>query len=136
MKPFLRHALFASAMLILPTGAAFAAPEPGEETAQPQDNGDIIVTGTLDTPTTTAAGLSLKPREVPQSVTIIDRQRIQDFALTNVNDLLNQVVGINVERVETDRTYFNSRGFDITNFQVDGIGLPLLWGIQFGDLGV
>ncbi|MEG3150038.1 TonB-dependent siderophore receptor [Sphingomonas sp. ZT3P38] len=134
MKRSLRQALFASAMLILPTGSAFAAPEPGEETAQPQDNGDIIVTGTLDTPTTTAAGLSLKPREVPQSVTIIDRQRIQDFALTNVNDLLNQVIGINVERVETDRTYFNSRGFDITNFQVDGIGLPLLWGIQFGDL--
>jgi outer membrane receptor for ferric coprogen and ferric-rhodotorulic acid len=43
-------------------------------------------------------------------------------------------VGINVEKVETDRTYFNSRGFDITNFQVDGIGLPLIWGIQFGDL--
>jgi len=34
----------------------------------------------------------------------------------------------------TDRTYYNPRGFDITNFQVDGIGLPLIWGIQFGDL--
>jgi len=44
------------------------------------------------------------------------------------------VTGINVEKVETDRTYFNSRGFDVTSFQVDGIGLPLLWGIQFGDL--
>ncbi len=135
MKPFLRHALFASAMLVLPMSSAFAAPDPGEDKdAQGQDRGEIVVTGTLDTPTTTAAGLSLKPREVPQSVTLVDRQRIEDFALTNVNDLLNQVVGINVERVETDRTYFNSRGFDITNFQVDGIGLPLLWGIQFGDL--
>ena len=47
MKPFLRHALFASAMLILPPGSALAAPEPGEDAAQPpQDNGDIIVTGT------------------------------------------------------------------------------------------
>ncbi|MBC9032205.1 TonB-dependent siderophore receptor [Sphingomonas sp. JC676] len=133
MKPFLRHALFASAMLVLPMGSAFAAPDP-EDDAQAQDKSEIVVTGTLDTPTTTAAGLSLTPREVPQSVTLVDRQRIDDFALTNVNDLLNQVVGINVERVETDRTYFNSRGFDITNFQVDGIGLPLLWGIQFGDL--
>jgi outer membrane receptor for ferric coprogen and ferric-rhodotorulic acid len=44
------------------------------------------------------------------------------------------VTGVNVEKVETDRTYYNSRGFDITNFQVDGIGLPLIWGIQFGDL--
>jgi outer membrane receptor for ferric coprogen and ferric-rhodotorulic acid len=135
MKPFLRRALFASAMLVLPMSPAFAAPDPEEnKDAQGQDRGEIVVTGTLDTPTTTAAGLSLKPKEVPQSVTLVDRQRIEDFALTNVNDLLNQVVGINVERVETDRTYFNSRGFDITNFQVDGIGLPLLWGIQFGDL--
>jgi outer membrane receptor for ferric coprogen and ferric-rhodotorulic acid len=64
----------------------------------------------------------------------VDRERIDDFQLNTVNELLDQVVGINVERVETDRTYFNARGFDITNFQVDGIGLPLLWGIQFGDL--
>ena len=73
-------------------------------------------------------------KETPQSVTIIDRQRIEDFAITNINDLLEQAVGVNVERVETDRTYFSSRGFDVSNFQVDGIGLPLAWGIQFGDL--
>jgi outer membrane receptor for ferric coprogen and ferric-rhodotorulic acid len=59
-------------------------------------------------------------------VTVIDRQRIDDFALTNVNDLLTQAVGINVERVETDRTEYTSRGFDVTNFQIDGIGLPAL----------
>ncbi len=130
MKPFVRHALCATALsLLLPAAALAAGPE--DET---QDRGDIIVTGTLDTPSAAATGLALTPRETPQSVTIIDRARISDFALTNVNDLLNQVVGINVERVETDRTYFNARGFDITSFQVDGIGLPLLWGIQFGDL--
>lgn len=80
------------------------------------------------------AGLDLSLRETPQSVTIVNREQIQDFHLTNVNDLLDMVPGVNVERVETDRTYYNARGFDITNFQVDGIGLPLLWGIQFGDL--
>lgn len=83
---------------------------------------------------TSATGLSLTLRETPQSISVIHRERIDDFALTNVNDLLAQAVGINVERVETDRTYFNSRGFDITSFQLDGIGLPLIWGIQFGDL--
>ncbi|MDO8297247.1 MAG: TonB-dependent siderophore receptor [Caulobacter sp.] len=81
-----------------------------------------------------ATGLDLTLRETPQSVTQISRQQIDDFALTNVNDLLSLVTGVNVERVETDRTYFNARGFDITNFQVDGVGLPLIWGIQFGDL--
>lgn len=66
-------------------------------------------------------------------MTVIDRQRIEDFALTNVRDLLTQTVGINVERTETDRTEFNSRGFDITNFQFDGIGLPLFYSIQTSD---
>jgi outer membrane receptor for ferric coprogen and ferric-rhodotorulic acid len=83
---------------------------------------------------THATGLDMSLRETPQSVTILTRPGSSDFGLTNVNDLLAQVTGVNVEKVETDRTYYNSRGFDITNFQVDGIGLPLIWGIQFGDL--
>lgn len=37
------------------------------------------------------------------------------------------------QRNETDRTEYSSRGFDITNFQVDGIGLPLLGSVD-GDL--
>ena len=81
-----------------------------------------------------ATGLDLSLRETPQSITVMPRDQIQDFALTNVNELLALAPGVNVERVETDRTYYNSRGFDITNFQVDGVGLPLIWGIQFGDL--
>ncbi|NIJ20355.1 outer membrane receptor for ferric coprogen and ferric-rhodotorulic acid [Sphingomonas naasensis] len=135
----LRRALLSSALFVLPFGPALAAPGPDpvaetEEDTQAQDKTEIVVTGSVATQSSSATGLTLSPRETPQSVTIVDRQRIEDFQLTNVNDLLNQVVGINVERVETDRTYFNSRGFDITNFQVDGIGLPLIWGIQFGDL--
>jgi outer membrane receptor for ferric coprogen and ferric-rhodotorulic acid len=100
-----------------------------------QSRNDVVVTGILPArESASSTGLPLTLRETPQSVTVVDRTRIDDFALNNVNDLLAQVIGINVERVETDRTYFNARGFDITNFQVDGIGLPLLWGIQFGDL--
>lgn len=102
--------------------------------AASEGRSDIIVTAVLERENNAATGLPLTLRETPQSVTVIDRDRIDDFALTNVNDLLTQVVGINVERVETDRTEYNARGFDITNFQVDGIGLPLRWGIQFGDL--
>lgn len=86
------------------------------------------------TRTSAVTGLDMSLRETPQSVTIIQRQRIEDFGLIDVNQVLAQVTGVNVEKVETDRTYYNSRGFDITNFQVDGIGLPLIWGIQFGDL--
>jgi len=105
-----------------------------EGAAADQQNKDIVVTAAAQREVAATTGLPLTLRETPQSVTIIDRERIEDFALTNVNDLLDQVVGINVERTETDRTEYDSRGFDITNFQVDGIGLPLRWGIQFGDL--
>ena len=109
-----------------------AAVEPADR--QPRPKEEVVVTALAKQESHSATGLTLTPMETPQSVTIIDRERIDDFALNTINDLLSQVVGINVERVETDRTYFNSRGFDVTNFQVDGIGLPLLWGVQFGDL--
>lgn len=131
MHHSLRHALLVTTLLAIPGQftPAFAA----EEENTGEEGGTIIVTA-ANQPSSSATALSLSVRETPQSVTIIDRERIEDFAITNVNDLLDQVVGINVERVETDRTYFSARGFDVSNFQVDGIGLPLAWGIQFGDL--
>lgn len=103
--------------------------------AEPSDEEEIVVTGySLNERLDSATGLDLSLRETPQSVTIIDQQRIQDFSLTNANELLDHVVGVNVERGETERLTYNSRGFDVTNFQVDGIGLPLIFGIQFGEL--
>ena len=94
----------------------------------------IVVTGIVDPVITSATGLSLSMRETPQSVTVIEQDLIQTLGLTNVNDLLDQVPGVNVERNETDRTMYDSRGFDITNFQVDSIGLPLIEGLQYGSL--
>jgi outer membrane receptor for ferric coprogen and ferric-rhodotorulic acid len=125
-----------AALLALSSTAAAQAEETGpgadESAAENQVDG-VVVTGAR-TRTSAVTGLDMSLRETPQSVTILDQARIQNFGLTSVNDLLAQVTGVNVEKVETDRTYYNSRGFDITNFQVDGIGLPLIWGIQFGDL--
>lgn len=84
--------------------------------------------------TTTATKLDLTPRETPQSVSVVTRAQMDDFGLTNVNDLLSSTTGVTVERVETDRTYFSVRGFDVSNFQLDGIGLPFATGDQMGDL--
>jgi outer membrane receptor for ferric coprogen and ferric-rhodotorulic acid len=81
-----------------------------------------------------ATGLDLTLRETPQSVSVIDRQRIEDFALNNIADVLDQAVGVNVNRNETDRTDYTARGFDVTNRQVDGIGVALQGGTQLGDL--
>lgn len=81
-----------------------------------------------------ATGLALSPRETPQSVSVITRAQMDDFRLDSVNDVLEATTGVVVERAETDRTYYTARGYDITNFQLDGIGLPLAYGNVDGDL--
>lgn len=128
--------LVTTALSALVVGPAFAAD--AENVSDGRARADIIVTGAKTrqadlNKSASATGLDLSLRETPQSVTVVDRQRIDDFALTNVNDLLEQSVGVTVQRNETDRTAYSSRGFDITNFQVDGIGLPLLSAVD-GDL--
>jgi outer membrane receptor for ferric coprogen and ferric-rhodotorulic acid len=85
-------------------------------------------------PSAAGTGLALTPRETPQSVSTITRAQLDDFGLDNLNDALESTTGIGVERVETSRTYYTARGFDITNFQFDGVGVPLPYGIQNGDI--
>lgn len=84
--------------------------------------------------TSTATKLDLTPRATPQSISVITRTQIEDQGLRNANDLLSNVTGVNVERVETDRSYFSVRGFEVSNFQIDGIGLPFATGDQLGDI--
>lgn len=83
--------------------------------------------------TSTATRLALSARETPQTTTTVTRQQIQDFKLNSANDLL-QAGGVNVQRVETDRTYYSVRGFDVSNFQIDGLGLPFSSEEQMGDI--
>lgn len=84
--------------------------------------------------TSAATGLALAIVDTPQSVTVIDRRVLDDFAFDEVNDVLRYVTGVNVEEVETDRTYYNARGFDITEAMVDGVQLPNIWGPTIGSL--
>lgn len=129
MASLSRTLLLAGAAAAALAGAAHAE----EADADAATVSGLVVEGAR-AQTTAATGLDLSLRQTPQSVSVITAAQIETFALDTVNDLLAYVPGINVEKVETDRTYYNARGFDITNFQVDGVGLPLIWGIQFGDL--
>lgn len=83
-------------------------------------------------PSRAATGLKLTPRQTPQAMSTVSRAQIEDFRLTSINEALKFTPGVTVESVETDRTYFTSRGFDITNFQFDGVGIPFTWGGQEG----
>ncbi len=79
-----------------------------------------------------ATRLDLTIMQTPQTVTTISRAQLDDFALTNISDVLDYSPGLTVEEVETDRTYFTARGFDIVNFQYDGVGIPFISGLNLG----
>ncbi|MBX9912656.1 MAG: TonB-dependent siderophore receptor [Pseudomonadaceae bacterium] len=89
-----------------------------------QDSTSAQLDSYSSAPSGTATKLNLSARETPQSVSTITRGQLDDFQLTSVTEALKYTPGITVEQVETDRTYFSARGFDINNFQYDGIGLP------------
>lgn len=79
-----------------------------------------------------ATKLDLTLYETPQTVTVVSRQQMDDFSLHSVNQLLSYTPGVTVESVETDRTYYTARGFDVVNFQYDGIGVPFSSGLTNG----
>lgn len=82
--------------------------------------------------TDVATNLNLTNLETPQTVTTISRAQLDDFALTSINKVLDYTSGVTVEEIETDRTYYTARGFDIVNFQYDGVGIPFISGINLG----
>jgi outer membrane receptor for ferric coprogen and ferric-rhodotorulic acid len=85
-------------------------------------------------PSSAATKFDLTPRQTPQSISTITGAQLEDFKLDSVNDALKYTTGIQVQEVETDRTYYSARGFDITNFQYDGLGIPFVYGNVEGDL--
>ncbi|MCJ2184616.1 TonB-dependent siderophore receptor [Novosphingobium sp. 1949] len=121
-------------------GASPAHADDAAEAASDATGTDrIIVTGALPDSyvvdnQSTSTRLDLSMRETPQAVAVISRAQIEDFNLDSLNDLLRMTNGVNVEAAESDRTYYNARGFDIVNFQFDGIGQPLAEGIQIGSV--
>ena len=84
--------------------------------------------------TKSAGRLDLTLRETPQSVSVVSRALMDDFKLNNINAVLASTTGVTVEKVETSRTYYTARGFDIVNFQYDGVGAPQVFGNMQGDL--
>ena len=93
---------------------------------------EIVVTGlyTTNDRIDTATGLGLTLRETPQSVTVITAQRILDQNLDTVADVVVNAVGVSVNEVDDVRNTFNARGFEINNYQVDGV--PLAWTLAGG----
>lgn len=71
-----------------------------------------------------ATKLNIDTQETPQTVNVVTRQQMDDFNLTSTRDILNNTPGVTVTGLETNRTTYTARGFDISNILVDGIGIP------------
>jgi outer membrane receptor for ferric coprogen and ferric-rhodotorulic acid len=70
----------------------------------------------------TATKLPLTLRETPQAVTVITRQRMDDQAMTSVNDVVKNTPGLFLSQASgPGRQTYSSRGFDIDNMMFDGL---------------
>ena len=120
--------------IALPAGVANAKAVPDDEDIEKLTVSGERLNNYLYEKADSLSRLDLDIKDLPQSISVIGEEMIDDFALNNINAVLDTVTGLNVEEVETDRTYFTARGFDVTNFQVDGLGLPVLSGNVHGDI--
>lgn len=98
--------------LALPT-LKFTANQLGEIT----ENSGIYTPGSI----ATATRLVLKPKETPQTISVITRQEMDDFNLNSIDDVMRHTPGVSVVTYDSERTEYYSRGFAIQNFQYDGI---------------
>ncbi|HDR2710007.1 TPA: ferric-rhodotorulic acid/ferric-coprogen receptor FhuE [Enterobacter mori] len=84
---------------------------------------------------TTRSGtkMLLTPRDVPQSVSVVTRQRMQDQDLQTIDQVLTNATGVSSQQVDSERSSYFSRGFEITNFAYDEIPTSMGDAWNFGD---
>ncbi|EOV0614035.1 ferric-rhodotorulic acid/ferric-coprogen receptor FhuE [Cronobacter sakazakii] len=83
--------------------------------------------------TTSGTKMLLVPRDIPQSVSVISQQRMQDQQLTTIEDVLENTTGVTASRIDTSRTNFFARGFYISNFAYEDMPTFLDKRWNFGD---
>ncbi|WP_373740137.1 TonB-dependent siderophore receptor [Neisseria sp.] len=104
----------------------------GRRVNAPKDSGNnYTVRGSKQ-----AAKLDLELKETPQSISVITQQQMQDQGLQDVQQIMEETPGVTVLQDSLtgmgDATYY-SRGFEIQNYQVDGVmgNANILGGRQF-----
>nr|WP_269214130.1 TonB-dependent siderophore receptor [Brucella pseudogrignonensis] len=69
----------------------------------------------------TATKLPLAVHETPQAVTVITRQKMNDQAMTSVEDVVRNSTGLSLRKWGGERQRYYARGFIIDNFMLDGL---------------
>lgn len=67
-------------------------------------------------------------RELPQSMSVLTRQRLEDQNLASLGDALEQAPGVTLTQGTTFEYSYYARGMQITNLQMDG-GAPMTLGL-------
>ncbi|ENO87085.1 TonB-dependent siderophore receptor [Thauera linaloolentis] len=130
-----RPAVLALAVSTLFSAAARAEPPPADTRLEA-----VVVTSPEEGRYVSKAAVGGKEpatlREIPQSVSVITRQRIEDQNLGTVADALNQVTGVTVVSNDTTQSQYRSRGHSL-GITHDGIpSYNALSGYQQLDLAV
>ena len=64
--------------------------------------------------------LPLTARETPQSMSSLDAGRLENETLISINDVMQHITGVTVSFYDTQHPLYFARGFQITDFQIDG----------------
>jgi len=112
---------------------SFAAPvfaQTTNKTENPRTLKTVKVTAAAEITTYTPAEISIGKtaqslKEIPQSVTVITRQKLDDQNISNLADAMKFVTGVSVQKFDGAGFFntFNARGYAPDTFQLDGINL-------------
>ncbi|MBA5603253.1 ferric-rhodotorulic acid/ferric-coprogen receptor FhuE [Pectobacterium aroidearum] len=77
--------------------------------------------------------MTLTPRDIPQSVSVISQQRIEDQNLQTIGEVMANTTGVSSKTIDSERMTYFARGFLINNYLFDGIPTVVddIW--NFGD---
>lgn len=99
------------------TLATVTVTENAVRSADTEGSGSYAATG----PLTTATRLPMTLRETPQTISVMTRQRMDDEGIDSIETVLDRTPGISVQNIGASRFSILSRGYDIDNYQYDGI---------------
>lgn len=111
----------AVALALLCSGPVLANTEAAKKTSRELDDIEKIVVHAKATAVATPTRMPLTIRETPQSISAISAELMAAASMTDINDVMMNVPGVNVSLYDTQRPLYFARGFQITDFQVDGI---------------
>ncbi|MGP9652839.1 TonB-dependent siderophore receptor [Halomonas sp. AOP35-4E-18] len=69
----------------------------------------------------TLSKMALDNREIAQSVSVIDRERIEQQSLADLDDVMQQATGVTVQPFQNLTTQYYVRGFQADSFELDGV---------------